>query len=41
MGCSAAPLERTYCSVAGRRLAYAELGTGNPIVLLHGNPASS
>ena len=41
MGCSAAPLEKTFCSVGGRRLAYAEVGTGKPIVLLHGNPASS
>lgn len=41
MGCSAAPLDKTFCSVGGRRLAYAEVGTGDPIVLLHGNPTSS
>lgn len=27
--------------MAGRRLAYAEMGTGRPLVLLHGNPTSS
>src|SRR2546425_6948153 len=28
-------------SVRGRRMAYVEVGRGEPIVLLHGNPTSS
>jgi haloalkane dehalogenase len=38
---SAAPLARKFCEVNGRRLAYAEIGAGRPLVLLHGNPTSS
>jgi haloalkane dehalogenase len=41
MGHSSAPLSKTYRIVGGRRLAYADIGTGSPIVLLHGNPTSS
>ena len=41
MGYSAAPLAKSFCEVNGRRLAYAEMGTGRPLVLLHGNPTSS
>lgn len=32
---------KQFCEVDGRRLAYVEVGTGAPIVLLHGNPTSS
>jgi haloalkane dehalogenase len=38
---SATPLAKKFCEVQGRRLAYAESGTGRPVVLLHGNPTSS
>lgn len=41
MSYSAAPLAKKFCKVNGRRLAYAEVDTGRPLVLLHGNPASS
>jgi haloalkane dehalogenase len=41
MGYSPVPLDKTFRSVKGSRLAYAEFGTGSPIVLLHGNPTSS
>jgi haloalkane dehalogenase len=34
-------LEKKFVSVEGRRMAYAETGTGRPIVFLHGNPTSS
>ena len=30
-----------YASVLGRRMAYREVGAGEPIVFLHGNPTSS
>ena len=33
--------EKKFCNVNGRRLAYVEVGSGAPIVLLHGNPTSS
>jgi len=33
--------EKKFCEVDGRRLAYIEVGSGSPIVLLHGNPTSS
>ncbi len=32
---------KQYAEVNGRRMAYVEAGTGDPIVLLHGNPTSS
>jgi len=32
---------KQFCEVDGRRLAYVEVGSGAPIVLLHGNPTSS
>jgi haloalkane dehalogenase len=41
MGYSATPLAKKFCEVKGRRLAYAEIGMGRPLVLLHGNPTSS
>jgi len=41
MGHSATPLAKKFCQVNGRRLAYAEAGSGDPLVLLHGNPTSS
>lgn len=36
-----APLEKKKILVLGHRMAYHERGTGDPIVLLHGNPTSS
>jgi len=38
---SATPPAKKFCAVDGRRLAYVEVGSGRPIVLLHGNPTSS
>lgn len=32
---------KKFCNVSGRRLAYVEAGSGDPVVLLHGNPTSS
>lgn len=32
---------KLFTTVHGRRLAHMEMGSGNPIVLLHGNPTSS
>jgi len=32
---------KKFAEVKGRRMAYAEAGTGDPIVFLHGNPTSS
>ena len=37
----ATPVAKKFCEVEGRRLAYVEVGSGRPIVLLHGNPTSS
>ena len=34
-------LPKNYLEVAGRRMAYVELGSGAPIVFQHGNPTSS
>ncbi|HYW91748.1 MAG TPA: haloalkane dehalogenase [Gammaproteobacteria bacterium] len=34
-------LPKQYLTVKGKRMAYAEMGEGNPIVFLHGNPTSS
>lgn len=33
--------EKRYADVLGKRMAYVEVGEGNPIVFLHGNPTSS
>jgi haloalkane dehalogenase len=32
---------KKFCDVKGRKIAYVEVGKGDPIVLLHGNPTSS
>ncbi|MEM9317831.1 MAG: haloalkane dehalogenase [Pseudomonadota bacterium] len=34
-------MEKSYIEVLGRRMAYVELGAGDPIVFQHGNPTSS
>jgi len=38
---SAFPYQKKRCRVLGREMAYVEVGQGDPIVLLHGNPTSS
>jgi haloalkane dehalogenase len=38
---AAFPYQKKRCRVLGREMAYAEIGEGDPIVLLHGNPTSS
>ncbi len=38
---SAFPFEKKKLTVKGRTMAYVEVGEGDPIVLLHGNPTSS
>ena len=38
---SAAEPEKRFVEVKGKRMAYVELGKGDPIVFLHGNPTSS
>lgn len=35
------PYSKKYADVLGQKMAYVEVGTGDPIVLLHGNPTSS
>jgi haloalkane dehalogenase len=40
MPANSTPLKQ-YQDVFGRRMAYVEVGVGDPIVLLHGNPTSS
>jgi len=35
------PPHKTFTTVHGHRLAHVEMGSGDPIVLLHGNPTSS
>lgn len=35
------PYEKNFVSVNGKKIAYVEEGSGDPIVLLHGNPTSS
>lgn len=35
------PLEKQYADVHGKRMAYADIGSGDPILFLHGNPTSS
>ena len=32
---------KNHAEVNGRRMAYVEAGTGDPIIFLHGNPTSS
>jgi haloalkane dehalogenase len=34
-------LAKNFVSINGGRMAYAEMGEGDPIVFLHGNPTSS
>ncbi len=34
-------MPKKYVSVLGKKMAYSEMGTGNPIVFQHGNPTSS
>jgi haloalkane dehalogenase len=38
---AAFPYEKHRCQVLGSEMAYVEVGEGDPIVLLHGNPTSS
>lgn len=38
---AAFPFQKQRATVLGRTMAYVELGQGDPIVLLHGNPTSS
>lgn len=38
---SAAELPKKHVTISGRHMAYAEMGEGDPIVFLHGNPTSS
>ena len=35
------PYEKKFATVNGKKIAYVEEGSGDPIVLLHGNPTSS
>ena len=35
------PYEKKFASVNGKKIAYVEVGEGDPIILLHGNPTSS
>ncbi len=35
------PHTKQYAEVHGRKMAYIEVGSGDPIVFLHGNPTSS
>ena len=32
---------KSFCDVNGKRMAYVEMGSGDPILFLHGNPTSS
>lgn len=41
MPISAAKPEKKFIDVNGRRMAYVEMGSGDPIVFQHGNPTSS
>src|SRR6516162_3446451 len=38
---AAFPYQKQWRRVLGREMAYVEVGAGDPIVLLHGNPTSS
>jgi len=35
------PYKKNYKEVLGRKIAYVDLGEGDPIILIHGNPTSS
>jgi haloalkane dehalogenase len=35
------PYQKQYATVFGRKMAYVAIGTGDPIIFLHGNPTSS
>jgi haloalkane dehalogenase len=41
MSSAAFPYEKQFREVEGRRIAYVDVGEGDPIILLHGNPTSS
>lgn len=41
MSLSEVPMQKEYAEVLGRRMAYVDVGAGDPIVFLHGNPTSS
>ncbi len=38
---NAAELPKSFVEVKGKRMAYVEMGEGDPVVFLHGNPTSS
>lgn len=38
---STAPLSKQYLTVNGKQMAYHDVGSGDPVVFLHGNPTSS
>ena len=38
---STAELPKSFANVNGKKMAYFETGTGDPILFLHGNPTSS
>ncbi|MET3996985.1 hypothetical protein ACVWXN_002107 [Bradyrhizobium sp. i1.4.4] len=38
---AAFPYQKKRMQILGREMAYVEVGEGNPIVVLHGNPSSS
>ena len=38
---NAAELPKSFIEVKGKRMAYVEMGEGDPVVFLHGNPTSS
>lgn len=38
---SAAELPKKFVTISGRAIAYSEMGEGDPIIFLHGNPTSS
>ena len=38
---SSKPPEKKTIEVLGRRMAYVEMGEGDPVVFQHGNPTSS
>ena len=38
---SVEPLSKQYLAVSGKQMAYHDVGSGDPVVFLHGNPTSS